>query len=174
MKTATLRTPRSTKSSAAVLTPFVRIRSILVPVDFSHPSLKALDYAVALAEQFDARITLLYVSEPVTMPDFAGSFPLAIENETLLAAFKEKLEALRKKNVHDPELIEKVVVRQGRAFHEITEAARTLKSDLIVISTHGYSGFSRAILGSVTERVVRRAPCPVLVVREHQHEIISG
>lgn len=53
-----------------------------------------------------------------------------------------------------------------------TEAARTLKVDLIVISTHGYTGVNRALLGSVTERVVREAPCPVLVVREHEHEFI--
>lgn len=174
MTTATLRAPRSRKSAAPVSTSPVRIRSILVPTDFSDASTKALAYAAALAEQFEAKITLLYVNEPIAMPDFANSFPLAMENDTLISTFKENLERLVKKNLADPELVEKTIVRQGRAFHEITEAARTLKVDLIVISTHGYSGMAHAILGSVTERVVRHAPCPVLVVREHQHEIISG
>jgi universal stress protein A len=174
MTTATLRTPRARKAhSSSVVGPAVRIRSILVPIDFSKASEKAFTYAVALAEQFEAKITLLYVYEPVTMPDFAGAFPLAIENDTMLATFKDKLQRLARKAA-GPELVEEVLVRQGRAHHEITEAARTLKADIVVISTHGYSGIAHAVLGSVTERVVRHAPCPVLVVREHQHEIISG
>jgi nucleotide-binding universal stress UspA family protein len=62
--------------------------------------------------------------------------------------------------------VEKVLVRFGRSFHEITEAARNRKADLIIISTHGYTGLKHAVLGSTTERVVRYAPCPVLVVRQ--------
>jgi nucleotide-binding universal stress UspA family protein len=57
-------------------------------------------------------------------------------------------------------------VRFGRSFHEIAAAARTLKADLIIISTHGYTGLKHAVLGSTTERVVRHASCPVLVVRQ--------
>ena len=66
----------------------------------------------------------------------------------------------------NPKLVEKLLVRFGRSYHEIAEAARTLKVDLIIISTHGYTGLKHAFLGSTTERVVRHAPCPVLVVRE--------
>lgn len=148
------------------------IGSILVPVDFSEPSLKALSYGAALAEQFHAKITLLYISEPLGLPDFTRSFPLAMENEELLQTCKDRLLRVSKKNVSNPKLIEKILVRQGRAHVEITDAARTLKVDLIVIATHGYSGVSHALLGSVTERVVQRAPCPVLVVREHEHEFV--
>ena len=63
-------------------------------------------------------------------------------------------------------MLEMVLVRFGRSFHEIAEAARTRKVDLIIISTHGYTGLKHAVLGSTTERVVRHAHCPVLVVRQ--------
>jgi nucleotide-binding universal stress UspA family protein len=62
-------------------------------------------------------------------------------------------------------------VRTGLAAHEIVEAARELDSDLIVIATHGYTGWKHLCIGSTTERVVRTAPCPVFVVREKQHEL---
>lgn len=168
------RTPKQPRTAA---TPRRRkkltIGSILVPVDFSEPSMKALSYGATLAEQFHARITLLYVSEPLGLPDFTRSFPLAMENDELLQTCKDRLSRVSKR-VSNPKLIEKILVRQGRAHVEITDAARTLKADLIVIATHGYSGVSHALLGSVTERVVQRAPCPVLVVREHEHELLRG
>jgi nucleotide-binding universal stress UspA family protein len=69
-----------------------------------------------------------------------------------------------------PGVVEKLLVRQGRAFHEIAEAARTLKSDLVIISTHGFTGVKHALLGSTAERVVRHAPCPVLVVRQRERQ----
>jgi universal stress protein A len=65
------------------------------------------------------------------------------------------------------------MTRIGRAFDEITAAAREQKADLIVISTHGYSGVKHVVLGSVAERVVRHAPCPVLVVREHERDFVE-
>ena len=67
-----------------------------------------------------------------------------------------------------PALVEKLLVRVGRSFHEIATAARSRKADLIIISTHGYTGVKHALLGSTTERVVRHAPCPVLVVRQRR------
>jgi len=152
----------------------LQITSILVPVDFSDASKKALAYAAALADQFNARLTLLYILEPVAMPDFEAAFPLMmIDNDALAASSHKKLEQFAAKNSIDPRRIEKILVRHGRPYHEITEAARTLKVDVIVISTHGFSGVARALLGSVTERVVRHAPCPVLVVREQEHDSIS-
>lgn len=176
MKTAVKRT-QPAKRSAKPATDSrggLRIGSILIPIDFSTPSLKALSYGAALAEQFGARITLLYVSEPVGLPDFARAFPLMMENDEIMATCKARLEQVAAKQLANRKLLEKALIRQGRAHVEITEAAKTLKADLIVISTHGFSGVSHALLGSVTERVVRHAPCPVLVVRQHEHEFIAG
>lgn len=151
-----------------------RIQYILVPIDFSEPSRKALDYAVPFARQFGAKLTLLHVVEPVAAPDFANSFPLMVENDKITAACKAQLQLLIKQKAIEPKLVEKTLVRQGRSFHEISEAARTLKVDLIIIATHGYTGLKHAFLGSTAERVVRHAPCPVLVVREHEHEFIAA
>jgi nucleotide-binding universal stress UspA family protein len=152
----------------------LRIKSILVPIDFSAPSKMALKYAVPFAEQFEAKLTLLHVLEPLAMPDFAKAYPLMMENDKALAGCKAQLELLMKQQAIDPKIVAKTLVRQGRSFYEITDAARTLKVDLIIISTHGYTGFKHALLGSTTERVARHAPCPVLVVREWEHEFVRG
>ena len=159
-----------TKSDPALL----RIKSILVPIDFSTASKKALQYAVPFARQFGAKLTLLHVVEPVATPDFANSFPLMMENDKVKAASRGQLEHIIKEQAIAPKLVEKTLVRFGRSFHEIADAARTLKVDLIIISTHGYTGLKHALLGSTTERVVRHAPCPVLVVREHKHQFITA
>ena len=95
-----------------------------------------------------------------------------VENDKVKAACKAKLEVLVKEKAINPDLVEKTLVRQGRSFHEIADAARTLQVDLIIISTHGYTGLKHALLGSTTERVVRHAPCPVLVVRPRAHEFL--
>ena len=120
------------------------------------------------AEQFGAKLTLLHVVEPVATPDFANSFPLMMENDKLMVECKAQLQLLVKQHAIDPKLVEKTLVRQGRSFHEIADAARTLKTDLIIMSTHGYTGLKHALLGSTAERVVRHAPCPVLVVRPRE------
>jgi nucleotide-binding universal stress UspA family protein len=139
----------------------------LVPLDFSPPSIKALHYAAAFARQFNAKLTLVHVVEPVATPDFAASFPLAIENDNLMAAAKYQLERVVKAARIPRGTVEKLLVRFGRSFNEIAAAARSRKVDLIIISTHGYTGLKHALLGSTTERVVRHAPCPVLVLRQH-------
>jgi nucleotide-binding universal stress UspA family protein len=148
----------------------LKIKSILVPIDFSPKSKKALGYAVRLAQQFHARLTLQYVVEPVGLPDFAKSFPLAMENDQVKAISKGQLERVIKEEGISQNIIEKVLVSYGSAFQEIANAARTLKVDIIVISTHGYTGLKHVLLGSTTERVVRHAPCPVLVVRSQEHD----
>jgi nucleotide-binding universal stress UspA family protein len=166
MKRKTAKPTKAARSAAAAAPLPLRIKSILVPLDFSSPSKKALDYAVAFARQFKAKLTLLHVVEPVATPDFAGSFPLAIDDDKQMAAAKDELERVIKAARVPRGSVEKILVRFGRSFHEIADAARTRKVDLIVISTHGYTGLKHALLGSTTERVVRHAPCPVLVVRQ--------
>ena len=166
MKTKKTRA-RPVARKARITPATLRLRSILVPLDFSPSSNKALDYAAKFARQFGAKLTLVHVVEPVTMPDFDASFPLALANGPLIAAAKNELErAVKSARIPDG-TVEKILVRFGRSFHEIAEVARARKVDLIIISTHGYTGMKHALLGSTTERVVRHAPCPVLVVRQH-------
>ena len=171
----TLKSKTALKDEAINPPPAPRgIKSILVPVDFSKASLKALVYAESLCQHFGATMTLLYVIEPIGAADFMYAFPLTLGEDEMRAKAKASIEKFARKNRVKRSLVEKALVRSGRPFHEICEAARTLKVDLIVISTHGYSGLNHAIMGSVTERVVRHAPCPVLVVRESERDFISS
>jgi len=141
-----------------------RFQSILVPIDFSAQSERALQYALALARKTRAKLTLLHVVEPIGTPDFLY-YPLMVENEKLAKAARERLEKTCARAKIQPALLDRVLVRSGVAFNEIADAARTLHADLIAIATHGYTGLKHVLLGSTTERVVRHAPCPVLVVR---------
>lgn len=164
----------SRRTSAAVidLVPaLVQIRSILVPIDFSDTSEKALRYAVRMADQFGSKITLLNVVQPVATPDFAY-YPLMLETDKARDAAKARLDTLCRKLIVPSRLIERTVVRYGTPFTEITAAAKSLKVDLIILTTHGYTGLKHVLMGSTAERVVRHAPCPVLTVREKEHEFV--
>jgi len=168
----TVASPPAPATIGAAAVTALRIKSVLVPIDFSAASKKALRYALPFARQFGAKLTLLHVVEPVAAPDFANSFPLLMESDKIAAACKAQLELLIKEEGIDSGLVEQPVVGQGRSFDVIANTARNLQTDLIIISTHGYTGLKHALLGSTTERVVRHAPCPVLVVRENEHEFV--
>jgi len=149
-----------------------RLKKILVPIDFSDCAKKALQYAIPLARHHQAAITLLYVA---SRPNYSGSeftgldYP-ALEAD-LVATGEKDLCALAEKEVQASVPVE-TLVRAGLPVVEIIDAAKSLKSDLIVISTHGRTGLKHVFLGSVAEHVVRAAPCPVLVVRESEHEFV--
>lgn len=133
--------------------------------------MKALAYAIPFAKQFGAKLILLHVVEPILTPDFAKGLPLAMDNDEMNAASKKELQELIA-SAGIGRLVERTVVRQGRSFNEIAGAAKSLKADLIIISTHGFTGVKHVVLGSTTERVVRHASCPVLVVRENEREFV--
>jgi universal stress protein A len=150
--------------------PRLRISRILVPVDFSEPSVKALQYAAAFARQFGARVELLHVLEP--MYGAARFRPLIYEHYASITrpVAEEQLNALAAE--HGREIRIASSVHLGNAAQVIAEHARKQRTDLIVLATHGYTGLAHLVLGSTAEKVVRQAPCPVLVVREHEHEFI--
>lgn len=161
----------SAKNSAGA---HLKLQRILVPVDFSHESAKAMRYAVTLARQFDAAITLVHVVEPAYGPTGIADTgePKPVPERERIARAKTKLGALGHKILGPCRIVE-TVIRSGLAFFEITEAAKCLDIDLIIIGTHGYTGPTHAVMGSTAEKVVRHAPCPVLVVRRHEHEFIE-
>jgi nucleotide-binding universal stress UspA family protein len=159
-------------TSATTETAF-RIKEILVPIDFSDCSKKALRYAVALAKEHEASLTLLYVLfTPAPIGENSALDYLHASNETRCKAQRD-LAALAAAEVHG-QVIAKSFVRAGSPTSEILEAAESIPADMIVMSTHGRTGLKHALLGSVTEQVVRRAPCPVLIVRERQHECLAN
>lgn len=151
----------------------IELNSILVPIDFSEHSKKALQYAIPFAQQFGARISLLYVVEPTVYPaDFSFGqvgFP-AIEDE-LRKRGAEELDDLIKKEI-GRRVLAKRVIRTGKAFYEILQFADEERVNLIIIATHGHSGLEHALFGSTAEKVVRKAPCPVLVVRTGGREFV--
>lgn len=165
MKTKPMKNAKTAQRATAAAPLPLRIKSILVPIDFSPPSKRALECAGTFARQFKAKLTLLHVVEPVGLPEFAAAYPLMVEDDRFLAATKSELERLARTARVPRGSVAKILVRFGRSFHEIADAARTGKVDLIIISTHGYTGLKHVVLGSTAERVVRHAPCPVLVVR---------
>ncbi len=146
------------------------IARILVPVDFSEPSRKALHYAKLFAQQFEASLVLIHAVEPLAYPpDFAVVPLLPPDVEEARTRELESQLAELASNVGGGVKTE-AVVRSGRAWQEVVEYAKTGKVDLIIVSTHGYTGLKHALLGSVAEKIVRHAPCPVLVVRDEEHD----
>ena len=142
---------------------FLPIRRVLCPVDFSEFSRAAVDRAVALAKPFRAEITALFVL-PFVFPEDAAacSGPVAPEPGVQSAVAEDLEEFLRP--ARDAGLKLRLRVRSGDCVGHILDEARALESDLIVMGTHGRSGFERWVLGSVTDSVLRKAPCPVLAV----------
>ena len=146
-------------------------RNILVPIDFSEPSKKALRYAICLAKEHGSKITLVHVIEPVPVyPDAA--YTLMVGTDLLPTEAKKAFRKLNDEEQIDQRLVVATIIRSGTAHQEITDAARELEADLIIIATNGYTGLSHVLLGSTTERVVRYAPCPVLVVREKERDFL--
>ncbi len=156
---------------SAVKTPF-KVKRILVPIDFSDCSMKALQYALPLAREHQATLTLLHVLTPPVGASELGAVNYAELEATLRESGETQLAKLAADEGRRDVTIE-TLVRVGSPTLEIIETARSLPADLIVISTHGRTGLKHVFLGSVTEHVVQRAPCPMFVVREREHEILA-
>ena len=147
----------------------VQIREILCPTDFSEASRHALDHAMTIARWYDSRITALHVIHVPLVPEpppsilaagYAG--PTMVVTSTYQVCEQDVrawVEPARRAGIKTD-----VSVDEGNAARRILEHALSPRSDLIVMGTHGLSGFDRALLGSVTEKVLRQALCPVLTV----------
>ena len=140
-----------------------KFATILVPTDYSASSESAFEYALDLAEKFNSRVCLLHVVENRTSRDF-DAFPLTLSRETTLAEARRKLVKFAKSGSH-PFVPVSPEVRSGEPWEAIVSAARKEGADLIVIPTHGRTGLKHVLMGSVAEKVVRHAHCPVLVLR---------
>src|SRR5688500_17795398 len=144
----------------------IEIRRILCPVDFSDYSRRALDHAIAIARWYGSTVTALHVVSPAPAAGYGpgpGTFPpmvlTAVHRAHLLAETRAFVEA-----EGAPGVGTEAVVREGQTAAEIVDQATGMNADLLVIGTHGRSGFERLLLGSVAEKVLRKARCPVLTV----------
>lgn len=145
----------------------LKINKILVPIDFSDYSKAALRYAVNFAKLFNAEIILIYVVEPVIYPpDFSmGQIAIPTVTTEFDDRAKEELKKLASNEIPSQTKVQ-TVLKTGKPFVEIIDTAAELDVDIIIIATHGHSGVEHILFGSTAEKVVRKAPCPVLTIRE--------
>lgn len=147
---------------------------ILVPTDFSQASELAVDAAGLLAKQFGAKLTLVHVHDPAALrsPATIGWSPeqqkalVAQIDDTIAKSFDE----LRARRLAGADVADMVILHDASPAHGICVYAEKIGADLIVISTHGRTGLAHLLIGSVAERVVRHAACPVLTLRSHSKE----
>ena len=152
----------------------LEIKLILCPVDFSEFSIRAYHHALSLAGHYRGKLVAQHIVELWRYPyaDYAASAGDYQEFcRALREGGKEQLQEFVKNHTHD-EIQPELVVHQGTAPDCILSFAQAHKTDLIVMGTHGQRGFDRLVLGSVTNRVMRRAPCPVLAVCKPSQESI--
>ena len=144
----------------------IDIQRILCPVDFSDYSRRALDHAIAIARWYKSTVTVLRVFSPAPVAA-AGPGAVVLEPIVLTPVDRDQLLADTKafaETESAPGVTIEAVVREGNTAGEILDQAATMKADLLVIGTHGRSGFERLLLGSVAEKVLRKATCPVMTV----------
>jgi len=141
-------------------------KNILVPVDFSSHSDEAVRIAADLSRRYEGSLTLVHVFQPLHDPMPEGYVLYTPKQVTELTQHLERLLAASKKTAEAAGALGvQTRLLQGLVTVELLEFARTQRADLIVMGTHGRTGVAHALLGSVAERVLRKAPCPVLTVR---------
>lgn len=171
MKTATqirdVSAQAAIAASATAASPLA-FQRIIVPVDFSVHSERAFEKALDFARQFHSELVLVHIVEQVIYPGDWMYPPVAMSDaaQERRQEIAEKLKQL----ALGTGVKTREFVRLGRAWQEIVEIAKECKADLLILATHGYTGLRHALLGSVAEKVVRHAPCPVLVVRADESD----
>ena len=153
----------------------IKLKKVLVPTDFSDSARHAFTYGVSFAREYKAELVLLHVVENLTVGYASDLFPVPMAEvfQEISGYAKAELaklaEEARQKGVAVSEL-----VAQGKPSAEIIRHAAENDVDMIVLGAHGKGMLDQALFGSTTERVVRRAPCPVLTVRMAGHEFVDG
>lgn len=144
----------------------MQIKTILFPTDFSQGARAALDYALSLAQDYKAKLILLYVIQDISIAEWyiPSSISAADLVEDMQKSAEKEMEKWRTEAANRVPNVEKMVVR-GVPFVEIIKVAKEQEADMIVIGTHGRTGIDHMLFGSTAEKVVRKAPCPVLTVR---------
>jgi nucleotide-binding universal stress UspA family protein len=140
----------------------IEFKQILCPIDFSEPSSRALVYATAFATWYEARLVVLHVVPPADETEFGLRLDADVQEtrrDEIVAEMHQQIE-----HAGATALSPTLLTERGRAHERIVQCATSLPADLLVVGTHGRGGFNRLLLGSVTEKILRTTPCPVLTV----------
>lgn len=152
----------------------IEMKTILHPTDFSEPSKYAMCYALSFAREYNAKLVILHVIEEISSAlyfDMLQAPPLVQLMNDIESQARKALEEIVPPEVRGQVQVE-YQIRKGVPFLEIIRAAEQLNADMIVCGTHGRTGLKHALFGSVAEKVVRKAPCPVLSVRHPEHKFV--
>jgi nucleotide-binding universal stress UspA family protein len=153
----------------------IALKKILVATDFGEPSEAALAYGRELARSFGAQLTVLHVAENVAARAYGADGIVFVEPELqhdVDAAARKRVDALLSNEDRDVLRAAALVITSNVTAGTIVEYAKSASVDLIVMGTHGRGAVAHLLMGSVAERVVRTAPCPVLTVRHPEHEFV--
>lgn len=153
----------------------IQLERILVPTDFSESARHALTYGLSFAKEYQAELVLLHVVENLTVGYASDLFPVPMAEvfQEISGYAKAELAKLAEEARRRGVAVRDEVA-QGKPSAEIIRFAAENAVDMIVLGTHGKGVLDQALFGSTTERVVRRAPCPVLTVRTVEHEFVAG
>lgn len=147
----------------------MEIKKILVPIDFSENSSKILEYGNYVAKQFNAGLEVIFVAQ--TFHDYSEFFephmPVIQFEEEIIASAKERMKSFLEEN-EDPSVPCGSTVLAGDVAEVILEHVKDEAVDMIVMGTHGYKGLEKVLFGSVAEKIVKMAPCPVLTVNPYK------
>ena len=146
------------------------LKRILLPTDFSDTAQHALGYAREMAERFGAEVHVLHVVADPTPQDWAVGAAALVVSDLLKTWEADAERHLAEVSLDGVETVR--AIRVGHAFYEILQYATDNAIDMIVMGTHGRGPVKHLLLGSVAEKVVRKAPCPVLTVRQPGHEFV--
>jgi nucleotide-binding universal stress UspA family protein len=150
----------------------ITLKKILCPIDHSDGSKEALKYAVSFAMKNEAKLYLLHVIDIRSFDESIDTMAVQIpDDEETIKKLKTKLLECVPEEIRSDMQIEALVVR-GIPFAEIISIAKGNKVDMIVMGTHGRTGIAHIMIGSVSEKVVRKAHCPVLTVRQSGHKFV--
>ena len=147
------------------------IKKVLLPIDFSKASTMILPYALDFAEKYGAQLFILFVAEdPYTYSGTPVPTDLLSDHyfEDMVPRAQRKLAMFVADNISKSSLDVEEIVLTGHPAEEIISYAKQKKMDLIIIGSHGFKGFEKFLFGSVAEKVIKMAPCPVLTVNTHE------
>jgi nucleotide-binding universal stress UspA family protein len=147
-----------------------QVKKILVPIDFSENSKKILQHAVAEAEKSDATIMVAYVVEGLEKYSALSVPHISFEElgKDLMKSAENKMERFLYENLDESPLRHESKVLYGEITEQLTSLAKSEGIDMIVIGTHGFKGLEKVLFGSVAEKVIKSAPCPVVTINPYQ------